>query len=151
MRILAVLSVVALTAACSVMPAADHSTTTGSGKYEYSLVEEGSPETTNKNTYEALGDMLFTRTQKYKLVAQSDPARKPHFLIISVTKSIGKKVVERDQVATVFVQDGSYEVDCDHQYDVKISAGEDSVDDPRCSVKLLGVLLPDASATLVKS
>ncbi len=118
--------------------------------YEYALTEDGPAETQQSAKYESLGDMTFTRMQKYKLVARSDAARAPHFLVLSVTQTVGKKIIQRDQVAPIFMQDGSYTLECSHFYDIKISAGEDSVDDPRCSVKLLGVLTPDATAKLVK-
>ncbi|WP_230630655.1 hypothetical protein [Sphingomonas sp. Leaf37] len=118
--------------------------------YAYTLTATGSPETKDRNSYPSLGDVTFTRVQKYKLVGTTDVTRQPHFLVISVTKKVGKKIIDRDVVAPVFVKDGTYEIECAHYYDVK-PAQEATVDDPQCTLKLLGILKADAPATLVAS
>jgi hypothetical protein len=118
--------------------------------YEYTFAESGPPETRDRRVWESLNDVTFSRVQKYKLVGKTDITRTPHFVVISVTKRLGKKVEVRDAVMPVFVKDGVYDMECAGSYDVK-PAQEESVDDPTCSIKLLGVLKPDAPATLQKS
>lgn len=126
------------------------SSQSGEEAYTYTLTEDGSAETRDRHEYASLGDVTFSRVQKYKLVAQTEAARKPHFVVLSVTKKVGKKVVDRDSTAPVFMRDGTYNLECSQYYDVK-PKDEAGVDDPQCSLKLLGVLKSDAPATLKAS
>jgi len=119
------------------------------GKFEYTVAEDGSAQTSDRRTYDSLGDKTFTRNQKYKITAKSEDARRPHLLLISVTQTIGKKVEARDITQTILVKDGNYYLDCQHFYDVKISVSDDDVDDPRCKVQLLGVVRFDSLPKLL--
>ncbi|WP_294302756.1 hypothetical protein [uncultured Sphingomonas sp.] len=138
-----------LAAGCS--PGNNSSATqTDANAYRYTFTEEGSPETSNRQVFDSLGDVTFTRTQKYRLSGKSEAARQPHLLALTYTKTVGQKVITRDEAATIFVKDGNYTLDCAQYYDVKIAKGEDSVSDPRCSIKVLGVVKIDAPAELTK-
>lgn len=141
-------SVVALCVAASVAGCGRDQSLPANEAYEYTLSEDGPADTRDRQTYESLGDVTFTRNQKYKLVGQTEASRMPHFVVLSITKRIGKKVISRNSTSPVFMNDGTYNLECSHYYDVKISKGEDSVDDPQCTVKLLGVLKSDAPAKL---
>jgi hypothetical protein len=61
-------------------------------EYKYSLSDDRSPETKDKSSYTSLGDVIFRRVQNYKLVAKTDAARKPHFLSMSLTKPLERRL-----------------------------------------------------------
>lgn len=117
--------------------------------YSYKITEDGGPVVSNEHTYESIGDKTFTKTQKYRVMLQSQD-RKFHYVIANIKTKVGNKVVQSEQGMMMPVVDGLYTLECVHFYDVKLSKSMDEVDNPTCEVEAVGVIVPDAKARIVK-
>lgn len=118
-------------------------------EYVYKFVEDGEATISDKTSYESLGKRSLSKVQRYKIVAQTDAARKFHILVVRMIQRIGKKKTSDSPATFLPITDGSYTLECSHYYyDVAIATPDDDVPDPVCTIQPLGVINPSAPARL---
>lgn len=115
----------------------------------YKIEPDGGVETKDRNVFSSLGDVTFRMNQKYKITLMGDGDKEFHFLIVNVKQKVGNKNVEDSKGVSLPISDGSYVVDCEHYYDVKLAKEEDAAP-PVCEIEPVGTIYPDGPAKLLK-
>lgn len=118
--------------------------------FTYKVSQSGAPSTTNKSEFDSLGEKMFSRTQRYRVSAQTDAGRQFHLLVARVEKSVGNKAVASEDSEFMPMIDGVYDYECSHYYTIALSKADDSVDSPVCKIEPIAVFVPAAKASTIK-
>ena len=122
----------------------------GSKENTYKIEPEGGVETKDRNVYSSLGDVTFRMNQKYKISLMGEGDKSFHFLVVNMKQNVGSKNVDDAKGLLIPISDGSYVMDCEHYYDVKIEK-EGDASPPVCEIEPVGTIYPDGYAKLLKS
>lgn len=112
-------------------------------EFGYKLVAEGGVTQETPSRFEYSKTQSFSRSQKFKLIAQTPAARETHLVIMGYTKTVDGKAIE-DTSGVVVVNDGVLSLECSHYYaDVPLDADLRKIGDPQCVFEPRAVFLPE--------
>lgn len=113
-------------------------------EFTYKLVAEGGVVQDPPTRFEYSKTQSFSRSQKFKLIAQTPAAREVHLVVMAYSKKVDGKAIE-DTSGVVVVSDGVLSLECSHYYtEVPIDADLTKIGDPECVFEPRGVFLPES-------
>ena len=115
---------------------------------EISVLRLGQQAIEDRETYESLGSVSFTATQKYKISAVKS-SDLPQILYMNVTQYAGEVIEQETTPVFVPLDKGEYEFECSKYVSVKPSE-EKGWGPIRCEFEPLSIFTSDAQATLSK-